>query len=62
MIYVQVKIKYRDGTREIFDCSDSPQIGNDWTTLFPIGDPTSRHHISTQKIEEIKYRYANKRK
>jgi hypothetical protein len=62
MIYVQVKIRFKDGTKETFDSADTPMMGNDWTTLFPLNDPLSRRMIRTDTIEEVSFKYANKKR
>jgi hypothetical protein len=61
MIYGQVKIKFKDGANETFDCADTPTINGEWTTLFPLKDPLSRHHIRSEKIEELDYRTPTRR-
>ena len=59
-IFLKVTIKYRDDKIKMYRCTDSPVVGPDWITLFPIKDPLTRHMIPKEGVAEIKWEYKTK--
>ena len=60
MIYLGVKIQFKDGTEKFYKCSDTPTIATDWVTIFPIEDPLKRIFIPSEGIEKVEYTYKSK--
>lgn len=56
-IIVRVRIKFKDDKYEEIDCHDTPYVGGDWITLYPLKDRLSRRIITTQAVEQIIYDY-----
>ena len=57
MIYLEVKIQFKDGVEKMYKCSDIPSIGDTWTTIYPLDDPLKRVLMASEGIEKIEYTY-----
>ena len=50
---LKIEVKYRDGTKECFNCRDYPSpYGN--FMVFNLNEPFTERLISVEKIDEIK--------
>ena len=57
MIYLEVRITYRDDKQVVYKSFDHPVIGDKWITLYPLKNGTERLLIPNEAIAEIHYAY-----
>ena len=57
MIYLEVRIKYRDNKEEFFKSFFEPSIGPDFVTIYPLEARLKLFLIAREKIDEIDYKY-----
>ena len=60
MIYLEVKIQFKDGVEKMYKCSDIPSIGDTWTIICPMEDTLKRVFMASEGIEKIEYTYKSK--
>lgn len=56
----EVKIEYRDDTKETFDCFEFPFVGDKWITLFKDKN-LQRTMIPAEIVSKITYEVKGKR-
>ena len=59
MIYLRVKIKYRDDTEKVVKSFDTPHISDKWITLYPLESGTKRILIPNEAVAQIEWEYVS---
>lgn len=57
MIYLEVKIRYKDDKEEFFKSFFEPAVGADFVTIYPLETGLKLFVIAREKIDEMDWRY-----